>query len=60
MDIRKVPIGTNPPFEINVLIEVSLRSDPIKYEFHNRVGSWREPDEAHRLIREAIARAETA
>ena len=33
MDIRKVPIGRNPPHEINVIIEVPLRSDPIKYEF---------------------------
>jgi inorganic pyrophosphatase len=39
MDIRKVPIGANPPHEINVLIEVSLRSDPIKYEFHKESGA---------------------
>ena len=33
MDISKLPPGRNPPDEINVLIEVPLRSDPIKYEF---------------------------
>ena len=39
MDIRKVPIGANPPHEINVIIEVSLRSDPIKYEFDKESGA---------------------
>ena len=39
MDILKVPIGANPPHEINVIIEVSLRSDPIKYEFDKESGA---------------------
>jgi inorganic pyrophosphatase len=39
MDIRKVPIGRNPPHEINVVIEVPLRSDPIKYEFEKESGA---------------------
>ena len=39
MDIRKVPIGVNPPHEINVIIEVALRSDPIKYEFDKESGA---------------------
>jgi len=39
MDIRKVPIGRNPPHEVNAIIEVSLRSDPIKYEFHKESGA---------------------
>ena len=39
MDIRKVPIGINPPHEINVIIEVPLRSDPIKYEFDKESGA---------------------
>jgi inorganic pyrophosphatase len=39
MDIRKVPIGRNPPHEINVVIEVPLRSDPIKYEFEKQSGA---------------------
>jgi inorganic pyrophosphatase len=39
MDIRKVPIGANPPVEINVVIEVPLRSDPIKYEFDKDSGA---------------------
>ncbi len=39
MDIRKIPLGNNPPFEINAIIEVPLRSDPIKYEFHEESGA---------------------
>jgi inorganic pyrophosphatase len=33
MDINRLPPGSNPPYEVNVLIEVPLRSDPIKYEY---------------------------
>ncbi len=33
MDIAKIPPGRNVPHEINVLVEVPMRSDPIKYEF---------------------------
>ena len=39
MDISKVSIGKNPPEEVNVIIEVSLRSDPIKYEFDKDSGA---------------------
>ena len=38
MDIDKLPPGSNPPHEINVLIEVPLRSDPIKYEYDKENG----------------------
>ncbi|MCB1969918.1 MAG: inorganic diphosphatase [Geminicoccaceae bacterium] len=38
MDLQKLPIGKNPPEEINVVIEVPLRSDPIKYEFDKDSG----------------------
>ena len=38
MDINKLPPGRNPPHEINVLIEVPLRSDPIKYEYDKETG----------------------
>ena len=38
MDYCKLPPGKNPPHEINVLIEVPLRSDPIKYEFDKETG----------------------
>ncbi len=39
MDISKVPLGANPPFEVNAIIEVPLRSDPIKYEFDKASGA---------------------
>jgi inorganic pyrophosphatase len=38
MNIEKLPPGANPPHEINVLIEVPLRSDPIKYEYDKETG----------------------
>ncbi|AHC73291.1 inorganic pyrophosphatase [Candidatus Endolissoclinum faulkneri L5] len=34
MRISQIPIGKNPPHDINVLIEISLGSYPIKYEFN--------------------------
>lgn len=39
MDISKIPPGRNPPEEVNVLIEVPLRADPIKYEFDKATGA---------------------
>jgi inorganic pyrophosphatase len=39
MDINKIPPGSNVPYELNVLIEVPLRSDPIKYEFDKETGA---------------------
>ncbi|MEL6978593.1 MAG: inorganic diphosphatase [Pseudomonadota bacterium] len=39
MDIAKVAIGANPPHEVNVIIEVPMRSDPIKYEFDKDSGA---------------------
>jgi inorganic pyrophosphatase len=38
MDINRLPPGTNPPYEINVFIEVPMRSDPIKYEYDKENG----------------------
>ncbi len=39
MDLSRLPAGKNPPHEINVLIEVPLRSDPIKYEYDKESGA---------------------
>jgi inorganic pyrophosphatase len=39
MDISKVRVGEDPPRLINVVIEVPLRSDPIKYEFDKESGA---------------------
>jgi inorganic pyrophosphatase len=39
VNIDRISIGTNPPHELNVVIEVPLRSDPIKYEFDKESGA---------------------
>lgn len=39
MDIKKIPIGKNPPNDINVIIEIPLRSDPVKYEICKESGA---------------------
>ena len=32
-------MGDNPPFEVNVVIEVPIGSDPVKYEFDKESGA---------------------
>lgn len=39
MDIKKIPIGKNPPWDVNVIIEIPLRSDPVKYEICKESGA---------------------
>lgn len=39
MDITKVPVGINPPQDINVIVEVPLGGDPVKYEFDKESGA---------------------
>jgi inorganic pyrophosphatase len=39
MDIAKVSIGKNPPHELNVIIEVPMGSDPVKYEIDKKSGA---------------------
>ncbi len=39
MDITKIAIGQNPPDDINVLIEVPLGGEPIKYEIDKASGA---------------------
>lgn len=39
MDYNKISSGKDVPNEINVIIEVPLRSDPIKYEFDKDSGA---------------------
>ncbi|MGB0670664.1 MAG: inorganic diphosphatase [Rhodospirillales bacterium] len=38
MDISKVSIGENPPHEINVIIEIPLGGNPVKYELDKESG----------------------
>ena len=39
MDLSKIATGNNPPDDINVLIEVPLGGDPIKYEIDKASGA---------------------
>ncbi len=39
MDINKIDIGINPPNDVNVIIEVPLGGDPVKYELDKESGA---------------------
>lgn len=39
MDITKIIAGSNPPDDVNVIIEVPLGGDPIKYEIDKASGA---------------------
>ena len=39
MRIDAVPIGKNPPHDINVIIEVPVGGEPIKYEMDKEAGA---------------------
>lgn len=39
MEINKIPAGKNPPYDINVIIEVPLGGDPVKYEMDKDSGA---------------------
>jgi inorganic pyrophosphatase len=39
MDLTALPIGKNPPHEVNVVVEVPVGGEPIKYEMHKPSGA---------------------
>ena len=39
MDFSKIPIGRNPPREVNVVIEIPMGGNPVKYEFDKESGA---------------------
>jgi inorganic pyrophosphatase len=39
MNIDKIAIGTNVPYEVNVIIEVPVGGEPIKYELDKEAGT---------------------
>ncbi|HEY0052614.1 MAG TPA: inorganic pyrophosphatase, partial [Caulobacteraceae bacterium] len=39
MNLAAVPIGDNPPIDVNVVIEVPIGGEPIKYEMHKGSGA---------------------
>lgn len=39
MDISKIAIGRNPPHDVNVIIEVPMGGEPVKYEMDKASGA---------------------
>jgi len=39
MDIAKIPTGDNPPYDVNVIIEIPLGGVPVKYEMDKDSGA---------------------
>ncbi|MDJ0950016.1 MAG: inorganic diphosphatase [Alphaproteobacteria bacterium] len=39
MDINKITVGRNPPWDINVIIEIPLGGEPVKYELDKVSGA---------------------
>src|SRR5262245_44219657 len=39
MDISKIPIGRNPPWDVNAIIEIPLGGEPVKYELDKESGA---------------------
>ena len=39
MNLDAVSVGANPPFEVNVVIEVPIGGEPIKYEMDKAAGA---------------------
>ncbi len=39
MNLSAVPLGRNPPIDVNVVIEVPIGGEPIKYEMHKESGA---------------------
>jgi inorganic pyrophosphatase len=39
MDISKIPVGKSAPWDVNVIIEIPLRGEPIKYEVDKESGA---------------------
>ncbi|QIK36879.1 inorganic diphosphatase [Caldichromatium japonicum] len=39
MDLSKVSRGDNPPYTINVIIEIPAHSEPVKYEMDKKTGA---------------------
>ncbi len=39
MNIDQIPVGTNPPYDVNVIIEIPLGGNPVKYELDKKSGA---------------------
>jgi inorganic pyrophosphatase len=39
MNIDKFPVGNNPPYEVNLIIEIPIGGVPVKYELDKASGA---------------------
>ena len=39
MDLSKIPIGVNPPYDVNAVIEIPQGGEPVKYELDKESGA---------------------
>jgi len=39
MNLEKIPVGRNPPWDINVIVEVPVGGEPVKYELDKDSGA---------------------
>jgi len=39
MNLEKIPIGRNPPWDVNVIVEVPVGGEPVKYELDKDSGA---------------------
>src|SRR5918992_3446575 len=39
MDLSRIPVGENPPHEVNVIIEIPQGGAPVKYEIDKQSGA---------------------
>lgn len=39
MDLKKIAIGRNPPMDVNVVVEIPFKADPVKYEVDKESGA---------------------
>ena len=39
MDVTKIPVGKNAPYDVNVIIEIPVGGDPVKYELDKESGA---------------------
>lgn len=39
MDVRQIPPGRNPPFEVNAFVEIPQGGSPVKYELDQKSGA---------------------
>src|SRR5919206_5382284 len=39
MDLSKIPVGANPPYDVNAIIEIPQGAEPVKYELDKESGA---------------------